>query len=65
MAVRRHAGTTPLDRLRSRLDADRRCPECGYEDTDGEWSAKTTGDRVLYRHVCPSCGAIDKRTLRL
>jgi len=65
MAIRRNAGTTALDRLRSRLEADLRCPECGYEDAEGEWSARTTGDRVLYRHVCPSCGAIDSLTLRL
>ncbi|AFK18345.2 hypothetical protein E6P09_06145 [Haloferax mediterranei ATCC 33500] len=59
-------GTTALDRLRERYsDADRTCSECGYVDTDGEWSAKTTGSRVLYRHVCPSCGAIETRTLSL
>ena len=66
MSSQRRTGTTPLDGLRSHFDdSEATCPECGYEDDDGGWKAVTTGDRVLYRHVCPSCGAISKRTLRL
>lgn len=56
----------PLERLRTHFDdVDLVCPDCGYDDADGGWSSETTGDRILYRHVCPSCGAIRKRTLRL
>jgi len=65
MSLRRDWGTTPLDRLKTQYDRDLRCRECGFEDTEGAWQARTTGDRVSYRHVCPSCGAIETRTLRL
>ncbi|WP_410765526.1 HVO_0649 family zinc finger protein [Haloferax sp. DFSO60] len=67
MSIRRAPrGTTALDRLREHYtDAERVCRQCGYEDLDGQWSARTTGDRVLYRHICPSCGAIETRTLML
>ncbi|WP_138005070.1 HVO_0649 family zinc finger protein [Halalkalirubrum salinum] len=59
-------GMTALDRYKMRLDkASRTCPACGYDDTDGEWQAVTTGSRVQYRHVCPSCGSISTRELRL
>lgn len=62
----KHRGVTALDRLRERYDADSRvCPACSYEDTEGGWQAATTGDRVLYRHVCPSCGNISQRTVHL
>lgn len=66
MASDKHGGTSALDRLRSRYDTDDlTCPKCGYEDEDGAWGAETSGDRVRYRHVCPACGHIRKRTLRL
>lgn len=59
-------GTTPFDRLRSRYEnVDMRCPECGYEDEDGEWLSTTDGSQVLYRHVCPQCGSVRKRTYTL
>ncbi|ADE02444.1 HVO_0649 family zinc finger protein [Haloferax volcanii] len=59
-------GTTALDRLRERYsDADLTCSKCGFTDDGGEWSAKTTGSSVFYRRVCPSCGAIETRTLSL
>jgi len=58
-------GPTPIDRLRSHLDDDLTCRKCGYEDDDGEWQSTTAGDRVQYRHVCPACGAIRVRELRL
>lgn len=61
----RGAGATALDRFTARLNADEAtCPDCGFHD-DGGWTARTTGDRVRYRHVCPSCGSIRTRTLRL
>jgi predicted RNA-binding Zn-ribbon protein involved in translation (DUF1610 family) len=65
MATDGRPGASALDRLRERFDADdATCPECGYED-EGGWRAATTGDRVVYRHLCPSCGAQRTRTLRL
>ena len=63
MALHANAGTTPLDGLRDRLDT--RCPECGYEDDDGRWTAATSGSRVTYQHICPSCAAVRQRTFRL
>lgn len=61
---RDHDQWSPFEQLRSHYDeADLACPECGYEDTEGEWEATTTGDTVQYRHVCPSCGATQTRTL--
>jgi predicted RNA-binding Zn-ribbon protein involved in translation (DUF1610 family) len=65
MPAERERGVTQLDRLKSRYDSDLRCRECGFEDTGGDWQARTTGERVSYRHVCPSCGAIKTRTLGL
>ena len=66
MAVERRGGTTALDRLREHYVAtEATCPECGYDDRSGRWEAQTTGDRVYYRHTCPSCGAVWTRTLRL
>lgn len=63
---RRREGTTPFGKLRTHYDqVDLTCPECGYDDDDGSWKAKTTGDRVQYRHICPSCGARRSRTLRM
>lgn len=66
MTSKRVSGTTPLDRLTVRFEkADLQCPECRYEDEGGRWKAKTDGRRVLYRHVCPRCGAIRTRTYRM
>ncbi|MGM0605789.1 MAG: HVO_0649 family zinc finger protein [Halobacteriota archaeon] len=63
---RQPMGTTALDRLRERLDQDARvCSECRYEDAGLGWQAVTTGSSVLYRLVCPSCGAVTTRTLQL
>ncbi|MFB6303273.1 MAG: HVO_0649 family zinc finger protein [Haloferacaceae archaeon] len=59
-------GASAFESLRSHYEtAELTCPECGHEDDDGKWQARTTGDRVSYRHVCPACGAIDVRELRL
>ena len=65
MSIRRDGGATPLDRLKAQYDRDLRCRECGFVDRDGEWQAQTTGNRISYRHLCPSCGAVETRTLRL
>lgn len=59
-------GATAFETLRSHYEAaELTCPECGYEDEDGEWQARTTGCRVSYRHICPACGAVDTREMRL
>ncbi|WP_303659904.1 HVO_0649 family zinc finger protein [Haladaptatus salinisoli] len=59
-------GTTPFERLTSHMEGeDLVCPDCGYEDNGGEWKAKTNGSQILYRHLCPSCGAVRKRTFDL
>jgi ribosomal protein S27AE len=66
MGVSGGAGTNPLERFADRLTRDEpTCPECGYRDEEGSWRAETTGDRVVYRHLCPSCGAMRTRELRL
>ncbi|NHN60757.1 MULTISPECIES: HVO_0649 family zinc finger protein [Halorussus] len=58
-------GLSPFERLRSRYeDEDLVCPKCGYDDADGRWLAATAGDRVQYRHLCPSCGYVRRRTFR-
>lgn len=55
---------SPFDRLRTRLqETDLECRQCGYECD--EWQATTSGGRVQYRLVCPVCGAIETRELRL
>ena len=59
-------GATPFERMESHMEhEDLVCPECGHEDDGGSWQAQTTGSQVLYSHVCPSCGAIRKRTYNL
>jgi len=66
MAHENHGGTSPLARMRSRLDETRRtCEECGYEDTEGSWTATTDGRRVTFEHVCPSCAATDRYVVRM
>lgn len=56
----------PFDRLRQKFDdTELRCRQCGYVDSDGGWRVRTSGDRVSYQHVCPSCNAIETRELRL
>jgi ribosomal protein L32 len=66
MSVDRPSGPSALDGLRYYLDrAAPRCPECGHVDTGRGWQAETSGGRVRYRHVCPSCGATDERVIRI
>ncbi|ELZ11418.1 hypothetical protein C478_13445 [Natrinema thermotolerans DSM 11552] len=57
---------SPFERLREKFDeAERRCPECGYVDTEGGWRVTTSGGRVRYQFVCPTCDAVETRELRL
>ncbi|SDM08043.1 hypothetical protein SAMN04487949_0767 [Halogranum gelatinilyticum] len=66
MSTKRGSGTTPLDRLKTHYDdVDLTCPKCGYEDADGHWRVQTSGKEVHYQHLCPSCGASRRRTIRL
>ena len=49
---------TPLERLRRRYETTaKKCPACGYVDEEGNWTSRTDGRRVVYRHDCPSCDA--------
>lgn len=64
MSIDRSAGTTPLDGLAAYFDRRfSRCPACGFEDDDVHWTAHSDGRSVEYRHTCPSCDAVDRRTL--
>ncbi|WP_435183442.1 HVO_0649 family zinc finger protein [Halobellus sp. EA9] len=57
---------SPFERLQSRYsEVDLVCPKCGYDDDGGSWQAVTSGKTVEYRHVCPGCGAIRRRTVTL
>ncbi|WP_459878908.1 HVO_0649 family zinc finger protein [Halorubrum gandharaense] len=59
-------GTTAFDRLRARFDSEPYvCAECGCVDESGEWEARTSGARVVYRRECPSCGIEVVRDYRL
>ena len=59
-------GSTPFETMTSHMDHDDlTCTECGHEDEEGKWQARTTGAKVVYTHVCPSCDAVRKRTFRL
>ncbi|MFC6716736.1 HVO_0649 family zinc finger protein [Natrialbaceae archaeon GCM10025810] len=57
---------SPFDRLRQKYDeSELRCPQCGYVDDDGGWRVTTSGSRVRYQFVCPTCDAVETRELRL
>jgi formate dehydrogenase maturation protein FdhE len=58
MAIRTVGGRSVLARLRERYETtDTKCTECGYVDTESNWTSETDGRRVVYHHVCPSCAA--------
>ena len=57
---------SPFERLREKFDeSELECRHCGSRDEEGGWRVTTTGSRVQYQHVCPSCGAIDTKEMRL
>ncbi|MFC7071112.1 HVO_0649 family zinc finger protein [Halobaculum lipolyticum] len=64
MAMRRASGTTALDLYRERLREEPTCTKCGYTDEGGTWQTRYRERRLVYRHVCPRCGAIERRTFR-
>lgn len=57
---------SPFEQLREKFDeSDAKCPACGYTDTDGGWRVTTTGSRVRYQFICPTCDAVETREMRL
>ena len=57
---------SPFERLRQKFEnSELRCRECGYVNEDGGWRVTTSGSRVTYQHLCPTCGATDTREMRL
>lgn len=57
---------SPFEQLREKFDeSDVKCPACGYTDTDGGWRVTTTGSRVRYQFICPTCDAVETREMRL
>jgi RNA polymerase subunit RPABC4/transcription elongation factor Spt4 len=65
MATRTRHRTSALDRLRRRYETPhKKCPACGFVDETRDWPSQTDGSRVVYRHVCPGCGASREHTFR-
>ena len=57
---------SPFERLRAKFDeSDPECPSCGCAHEDANWRVTTTGGRVTYQYVCPTCEAVETRELRL
>ena len=63
MASHRTGKGRPFEWLQRRYEeTEKKCPECGYVDDDGNWKSQTDGQRVVYHHVCPSCSADREHT---
>ncbi|AGB15331.1 hypothetical protein Halru_0704 [Halovivax ruber XH-70] len=58
------AVVSPFDRLRRTYEADARCTSCGSEDAS-EWTVRASGRSVRYERECRSCGARERREIRL
>ncbi|ELY44242.1 HVO_0649 family zinc finger protein [Natronorubrum sulfidifaciens] len=57
---------SPFEQLRDRFnETDLECSACGYIDADGSWRVSTTGSRVTYQFMCPTCDAVETREMRL
>ncbi|MFC7097660.1 HVO_0649 family zinc finger protein [Halobaculum marinum] len=65
MSMRRPSGTTALDLYRERLREAPTCDQCGYTDEGGVWRTGYRDRRLVYRHTCPRCDAVDRRLFRL
>lgn len=51
-------GSNTFERLLRRYETtETKCPECGFVDTEGNWTSHMRGDRIVYAHECPSCGS--------
>lgn len=65
MPTNRTGRRSHFEWLRRRYeDTEKKCPECGYVDEDGNWESRTDGQQVVYHHVCPSCRASREHTFR-
>lgn len=59
-------GRSVFESIRARYeDSEKKCPECGYVDEEGNWTSETNGKQVVYHHVCPSCKSSREHTLTL
>lgn len=66
MATHGTTGGGVLGRLRRRYETThKKCSACGFVDEDGNWTSETDGRRVVYHHVCPSCGAGREHVIEL
>ena len=58
------ASRSPFERLKHHYEQTASvCPACGYEDDGGGWVGATDGTATRYSHECPSCGAVEERTV--
>lgn len=66
MAQHTKRGVTTLEWIRNRYEStEKKCPECGYVDREGNWASGTDGRHIVYRHVCPCCDAVHEHTFDL
>jgi hypothetical protein len=57
---------SPFEQLRAKFDdSELECRLCGYFDDDVSWRVTTSGSRVQYQFVCPSCDGVETREMRL
>jgi len=56
---------TPLEGLKHHYERTQTtCSACGFEDEEVVWAGVTDGASARYRHECPSCGAVEERTVQ-
>jgi transposase len=66
MSIHATSSAGALERLRHRYETtEKRCPARGFVDEEGNWTSQTDGRRVVYHHVCPSCGAEREHVIEL
>ena len=66
MPMRNRGSMSPFERLRERYETtEKKCPACGYIDTEGNWTTRKDGRRIVYHHVCPSCDAEREHVFKL
>lgn len=57
---------SPFERLRTKFDeTELQCRQCGAQGDDSGWRVTTSGGRVRYQFVCPTCDAIETKEMRL
>ncbi|OVE83766.1 HVO_0649 family zinc finger protein [Natronolimnobius baerhuensis] len=57
---------SPFERLRTKFDeSEPQCRQCGSQPADAGWRVTTSGRRVRYQFVCPTCDAIETKEIRL